>query len=459
MNAIQLQREYFDLLEDLFAAATGEFPSAVTDPDAIKDLMIHRLRHDHESFAREFNSVADRLADFYRTNWNALFDAAKSIGGVKLVLGGGSGFGVTQQAAVHKMLLYCDSVLVPDPVARFLEADRFDQAVPLQMAQSAYQLLQLRPLVQVEMPSLPLLLFPSLERTLEDGDARTRAGIERLTVSVANASCGKNLGSLAEVFSFAENYEGEFFAGAAQARLLIAPGTDVTDAADPSRMIQTYLQGLQGRRDPEYVESLQSVPAGVIGVQLLLERLALQFHLLDNSRALVAQPMLTIPAHWHYYELAARAEVEELVRERIMAPGSFTTLRSIQDPNLKWLGDISAAVIADLLQRGENREFRRRLKQFTEQLHSVAPQDLEATTREVMSGINNLIAEHQRDIQDIQSRYAPKYHAPVSLIRVRVFYYRRCRRRLPPAYSSAAWLFARRPAWTGWRIGARHRSS
>jgi hypothetical protein len=26
MNAIQLQREYFDLLEDLFAAATGEFP-------------------------------------------------------------------------------------------------------------------------------------------------------------------------------------------------------------------------------------------------------------------------------------------------------------------------------------------------------------------------------------------------------------------------------------------------
>jgi hypothetical protein len=207
MNAIQLQREYFDLLEDLFAAATVEFPSAVTDPDAIKDLMIHRLRHDHESFAREFNSVADRLADFYRTNWNALFDAAKSIGGVKLVLGGGSGFGVTQQAAVRKMLLYCDSVLVPDPVARFLEADRFDQAVPLQMAQSAYQLLQLRPLVQVEMPSLPLLLFPSLERTLEDGDARTRAGIERLTVSVVNASCGKNLGSLAEVFSFAENYE------------------------------------------------------------------------------------------------------------------------------------------------------------------------------------------------------------------------------------------------------------
>jgi hypothetical protein len=119
--------------------------------------------------------------------------------------------------------------------------------------------------------------------------------------------------------------------------------------------------------------------------------------------------MLTIPAHWHYYELAARAEVEELVRERIMAPGSFTTLRSIQDPNLQWLGDIPATVIADLLQRGENREFRRRLKQFTEQLHSVAPQDLEATTREVMSGINNLIAEHQRDIQDIQNRYAPKY--------------------------------------------------
>lgn len=408
MTPTELQRQYFDLLEDFFAAATGEFPGAAP-ADAIKDLMLERLRHDSESFGREVNSVAERLDEFYQKNTNTMLEAAKSIGGVKLVLGGGSGFGGSHEAAVRKMLLYSDAVLVPDPIARFFEADRFDQAIHLQMAMDAYELLKLRPLVLAELPNPALFVFPSLERLLEDGDTATRAGIEHLMITVVNASCGVSLSSLPEVFSYARSNEQEFLAGAATARLLIAPGAEVADAGDPNRMIQAYLQGLQGRRDPGYLTKLHAEPAGVIGALLLSERLSRQFHLLDNARSFGAQPMVTNPAQWHYYELAASAEVEELVRESIMSSSAFTTLRSIQDPSLKWLGDIPADLIAEFLQRGENREFRRRLQVFTQQLHSVSPQDLEGTTKEVMFGINNLIAEHQQEILDIQRRYAPKY--------------------------------------------------
>lgn len=61
--------------------------------------------------------------------------------------------------------------------------------------------------------------------------------------------------------------------------------------------------------------------------------------------------------------------------------------------------------------RTENFEsgYRALLSSFTQQLHSVAPQDLEGTTKEVMFGINALIAEHQQEIVDIQQRYAPRY--------------------------------------------------
>jgi hypothetical protein len=183
----------------------------------------------------------------------------------------------------------------------------------------------------------------------------------------------------------------------------------VAEASDPKRMTRAYLQGLQGRREPGYLTKLHAEPAGVIGAILLSERLSRQFHLFDNARSFAAQPMVTNAAQWHYYELAAGAEVEELVRQSIMSPSAFTTLRSIQDPNLKWLGDIPAELIAELLQRGENREFRERLQSFAQQLHSVSPQDLEGTTKEVMFGINALIAEHQQEIVDIQRRYAPKY--------------------------------------------------
>jgi hypothetical protein len=408
MTLAELQRTYFDLLEDFFAAATGEFPGAVS-ADVIKDLMITRIRHDSESFAREVNSVADRLQGFYQTNTNAILESAKSMGGVKLVLGGGSGFGRTHEASVRKMLLYSDSVLIPDPIGRFFETDRFDQAVHLQMAMDAYHLLKLRPLVVADLPNPALVVFPSLERLLEDHDEAIRVGIEHLIVSAVNASCGASLSSFEDVFAFARSHEEEFLAGAAVAHLIIAPGADVAAADNPRRMIREYLQGLQGRRDPRYLAQLNTQPAGVIGALLLSERLSRQFHLLDNARSFDAQPMVANPAQWHYYELAVRSELEELARENIMSPGAFTTLRSIQDPNLKWLGDIPSEMIADLLERGENHEFRRRLQGFTQQLHSIAPEDLERTTKEVMFGLNALIAEHQSEILDIQRRYEPKY--------------------------------------------------
>jgi hypothetical protein len=414
MKPIELQRRYFALVEAFFKAITGKASGAVPQDstaniDYFKHLIIDRVRHHSSDFEREVNAGADQLADFYRDDSNEFLEQAKSIGGVKLILGGGSGFGETQQRAVRKMLLYCDTVLIPDPIARFFESGRFDQAIHLQIALDAYQLLKLRPLITVDLPSPAIFVFPSMERLLEDRDPITRQAIERLIVTVVNASYGTNLSSFDEMFEYARSNEREFLEGASRVRLLVAPGASVESAVDSEGSIREYLKGLEGRRDPNYVDALRRSPTGVVGATFLSERLSRQFHLLDNARALAAQPMLTMVAQWHYYEMAARAEAEELIRESILSPGSFTTLRAIQDPNLKWLGDVPPDVIAELLQRGENRIFRLRLKQFTEQLHSVAPQDLEATTKEVMLGLNALIAEHQKEIRDIQDRYAPKY--------------------------------------------------
>jgi hypothetical protein len=414
MKPIELQRRYFELVEAFFKAITGRSPRSVpqdrtANVDFFKGLIIDRVRHHSDDFERSVNAGADQLAEFYQNDSHDFLNLAKSIGGVKLILGGGSGFGETQQRAVRKMLLYCDTVLIPDPIARFFEGERFDQAIHLQIALDAHQLLKLRPLVSVDLPSPPVFVFPSLERLLEDDDPTTRQGIERLLVTVVNANYGTKLASLDEVFGYARNNERAFLEGASRGCLLIAPGARVESARDSEGTIREYLKGLEGRRDPKYLDALRRAPTGTVAATLLAERLSRQFHLLDNARAFAAQPMLTIEAQWHYYEMAARAEAEELVRESILTPGAFTTLRAIQDPNLKWLGDIPSEVIAELLERGENREFRHRLKQFTEQLHSVAPQDLEGTTKEVMLGINSLIAEHQKEIHDIQDRYAPKY--------------------------------------------------
>jgi hypothetical protein len=185
-----VQREYFHNLGDVFRALVGTRAEDVHDFEEIRSSLLSRANSDYADLADSANQALGGLSEFYKRNGRRIFTAAKSLGGIKLVLGGASHFGKAEEASVRKMLLYCDTVLLPDPIYPFFEANRPEAAIHLQIAQRAYWLLQLKPLVEEELAIPPLFVFPSFEKALEDCDVTTQYGIQSLVLAVVNACCG-----------------------------------------------------------------------------------------------------------------------------------------------------------------------------------------------------------------------------------------------------------------------------
>ncbi len=76
---------------------------------------------------------------------------------------------------------------------------------------------------------------------------------------------------------------------------------------------------------------------------------------------------------------------------------------------MEWLGNIPISALAELRERNENEEFRRRISTFTSALHDASLEDIDRITREVSRGIAALIADHRNEVRRIEEKYRPKY--------------------------------------------------
>lgn len=185
----EAQPELFRLFAQLFAALTGRAVALVANEQEIKERMLWRLKHESDAMSEAVNAASDELAAFYSSNAVKLFQHAKSLGGMRLVTGGQLAFGPSALNAVRITGLYADTQLLPDPVYPFLSADLHLNAKPLQLANSLFYILQLRPLVDAGLPVPPVFVFPSFEEGLEEHDAHTKHGIERLAIRMVAPLC------------------------------------------------------------------------------------------------------------------------------------------------------------------------------------------------------------------------------------------------------------------------------
>ena len=122
-NPAAVQREFFSILGEFFSKLTGrkraaDFATSETFFDVMKSSGV-KLGKNHAS---AFDYLADSLEKFYAASWPARPATARGQGGVKLVLGGGQRFPGTAAKSVQSMLLYADTILIPDPVLPWLEA-------------------------------------------------------------------------------------------------------------------------------------------------------------------------------------------------------------------------------------------------------------------------------------------------------------------------------------------------
>jgi hypothetical protein len=409
------QRRLFGILDEFFERAYGCGIAAVPEVDAFGDW----IRANAEKFgsrgAEAHTWLYDQLARFYEESRNAgMFELAGRLGGAKLVLGGSSRFMNPQLGAVRKMVLYADTILIPDPILPWVESPRSEERFrDVLLAQNAFVLLHLKPLVDADLPYPPIMVFPSWEKTLELQDRQTREGQLALVTGVLGDSFGHSFGSFDEVAAFAQDRSDDFLRLADQKQLLIGPGGKPGQSLQTS--IRLYREDIDRWRSTDYKKQIRRLSDAEFVLNGLAERIGPMYHLFENATELIANPMMPLAVHWYYYRLCSRFFEHRLQRLGLLEQKVITEIEALESPSLDWLGNITIDALVELRLRGDNETFRSRMREYTVALQGAALHDINRVAAEISRGISSLILEHQNTIREINDKYN-RHHVHTALL-------------------------------------------
>lgn len=399
------QLEQFNALEEFFRALTG------TSPENFDFRILQEKARDWRQFAATYNRAMDRLL----ARLKPLYDAGKKrftdvaeLGGMRVVLGGGSRFYGTQFNAVKRATLYADTVLIPDPVFAWMEGDRDDaRFVPLEIIKTVFWLVQLKPLVDSVGETLPIVLFPSFEKSLEARDSVTQQGIEMLVTSYFNARMPHPFGSLPEVMEFARVQPDRFLSEVESAQLFIPPG--MTHPVDWRSALSQYRTHTIARRAESQIALADSLSDAELMTVAIIESVAPQFHLFENATTLHAQPIMCFEPHWHYFNVLRGGVHDRLLASDLIQEKTVRLMEAFGRERFDWLGKLDPLNIAQVRGTDENIAFRQRLHEQLDLLSDVELADVDRVAAQVSAALARLLDAHDREAERIATDFAQKH--------------------------------------------------
>lgn len=402
------QKEFFNILAEFFERMTGSTAEDFTTPSEFGAAIRANAQKIGARGASAWPWGVNALFDYYRRHQFENFSAARQQGGMKLVLGGSSRFLATQLDSVRKMLLYTDTVLVPDPVLPWLEVERREEKFShVNMLENVFTLLHLKPLIDADLPYPAVHVFQSWEKGLEAHDLETRERIKSLAVNFFSFYLGRSFESDEDVIRYARTQEEDFLRGVETKNLFIPQGGKAGQKIGEA--IQQYRSEATRWRAPQYVSTLDKLSSGELVWLGILERLSPQWHMIENADELNAQPMMCLEAHWHYHTLCAKMFEGRLLEGKLLKPATVSTLRALGDTRFEWLGNVPIKALAEMRERNENEEFRKKISGFVAELHASAVEDLDRVAAEVGRGIASLLADHQNKVRELEEKYQRRH--------------------------------------------------
>lgn len=402
---IELQREYFSLLDEFFHRATG---SSATQFARSTEEFAERVRLDAHKLAANadaFQWFFSEITSFYSKNKTSTLLQGKEIGGLKYVMGGASRFTETHFNSVRKVLLYADTILIPDPILPWIESPRSEEQFrDVLLLQEAYSLLRLKPIIDANTAYPAIHIFQSYEKTLQNRDQETINGILNLTAGVIGSFLNHDFESFNDLLDFIKCNPESYLAGVEQNNLFIAPGQDVV-GKPLQEQVSEYVNEMYKWRTEEYINRLQTLSPVELVTNGMIERFSHQYHLMENAEYLSANPMISIPQQWHYFELCAHAIENRLADRGIINEDALRTIRALEVPGLAWLGDIDILDLVHMREANENEEFRKDLTNYIGELRGVSANDLNRVAAQISRAVASLISEHKNEVAAIQRKY------------------------------------------------------
>jgi hypothetical protein len=402
------QQELFELLSEFFERATGTSPEKFATPDDFGN-QVRKNSAKLASRTVDAFTWADRtLREFYARTGASAFTAAREVGGLKLVMGGSSRFGQAQFDAVRKMILYADTILIPDPVLPWLETPRADENFRFaRTLQEVHVLLGLRPLVDANLEAPAVYVFPSWEKTLEEKDQQTKEGLRNILIGFLSYFTGSKFESLADVIEYVTKQGDDFLRIVDEKSLFVPP--DGAVGTPLSEGIPIYRDMIQTWRSNEFVQFSADFSDARLVLNGIWERLAPQYHLTENANELAAQPMMCLQAHRHYFSLCGQVSEGRLVESSLLDSATVATIRAMNVPKLDWLGNIPVKDLVHLREENENESFRQKLNEYTRELNAASLRDVNRVASEVSRALSSLLQEQKKRTREIVERYDSRH--------------------------------------------------
>jgi len=404
---VKMQKELFELLDEIIKKSTGKSYSELCNINEFDDIVRTKLPEKAKQFVKGLEWGYTSLEKFYEKYRKSSFTITKQVMGLKLLLGGGR-FTEDHLNSIRKMLLYSDTILLPDPILPWVEIYREEEAFrDVNFLKAIFLTLQFKPLVEAKLAYPAIVVFPSWEKTLEQQDDHTKQAIPMFAANFFSQYLGTKYSSLEDVQSYILNHADEFLRRVVSSNLFIAPGEKTTK--DIRQVIAAYKQYIKTWRSPEYQESIEGISDAMLIFNGIMERLVPLYHLFENSEELQSQPMFCSDVHWHYYALCSKIHDEKLTRERFLKPETVAVIQALSKRRFNWLGNVQIYDLVTLREDDANVQFRKKLAEYVSSLHESTIADLDKVANEVSRGISALLTEHQKEIAGIQSEFQRKH--------------------------------------------------
>lgn len=403
-STLEYGRDFFALLEEFFIQATGKSAANFATVETFGDAIRASASKIAPRFSAAFSWLDTEVGALYASRGGDVFKHAKQLGGMNLVLGGGSRFGGAQLSSVSTSVLYSDTVLIPDPVMPWLEKERKEEKFRHGLLlHSVHTLLQLKPLVDADLRCPPVLVFSSWEKLLEEHDAQTQEGIEQLITDILANSLGEDLAGFQEVVDFAVRNSGRFCEAVDRNHLFVGPNGPVNEPLRDA--LVRYEDEMATWRSDEWLDLYGRLPTHHQVLNALLERVTPIYHLIENAQELGGHPLMCVEQQAHYFRLVSHTSSARLEKLEVLDPKTTALVDALASRRLQWLGDIPADTLAKLRLDNENVAFRERLAASVGRLYESDLADVGRVAAEVCHDLEAAIAEHEKQLRSIQEKY------------------------------------------------------
>lgn len=398
----KLEEKYFSILKDYFGEAFNIAAKAKFKREKYDEI----LGGIYDDVLAQ--SIMDSLhKDLSTLDWETQDFAVKRLGGLKTAYIG-SGYGYSRPNPVtsdflRKTCLYTDSVVLADDIFNALlthHKDNFPPCVFSGLIHSAINLLTIEDFFASDSEAQMCVLAPPLMWNLERkklSDMINQLGKNEL-LSYSSDFFGRKFSSMNALQAFASSIKNceHFFALARKPKMLTNPMGEQSSL----KSLENLRMNFESRYGPSYPSYLTYLH--FLGVHNL--HISNELYEFGNYQATLATDFKGV---WNELFRIVRNDNENILKKQQKT--SFTResliISSLQQDELKWLGNIPLDKLLELREKGELADLRDFIGRNIKNIENASDEDFIEVGNQVRYNIEMALRKHDSEVKGLNEKY------------------------------------------------------